>query len=248
MKTLALIALGLLPASLHADTLADVRTALTALRGSAPIHASFEMQRMRKAQGRFANNESSGLADVDVVADQAGLRITFATPLLDRATAEAVAHQADPKKSTPVRSTLAEIDATTLADDLDYAHAMLRLLSIGKVVSDTRTAWQGHPSHLLVMKLNPKLNPEATTVFHVNFSDDSLRLWVGADNVPLAAERIQKGTAGFLFLKGEMNNRQSWVFSRFADRLLVTRYESSFAGSGFGQKGEGRNVQIVTVR
>ncbi|MEO6259237.1 MAG: hypothetical protein ABIP63_02765 [Thermoanaerobaculia bacterium] len=246
MKTSLLIALLLCP-SLRADTTADIRTALASLRGAAPIHATFELQRSRKAQGRFANNESNGSATVDVVADPTGLRITFSQPLLERATTEAVEHQGDPKKSTPVRSTLAEIDATTLSDDLDYARAMLRLLAIAKPISESKTVWQGHPAHLLVMKLNPKLNPEATTVFHVNFSDDTLRLWVGADNIPLAAERIQRGTAGFLFLKGEMKNRQSWVFSRYADRLLVTRYESSFAGSGFGQRGEGKNVQIVAV-
>lgn len=248
MKTILLLALSLAPSLVRADTIADVRSALAALHGAAPVHANFELQRSRKAQGRFANNESSGSASVDVFVDPAGLRITFPQPILERATAEAVEHQADPKKSTPVRSTLAEIDATTLSDDLDYSRAMLRLLAIGMVASDTRTTWQGRPAHLLVMKLNPKLNPEATTVFHVNFSDDTLRLWVGADNVPLAAERIQKGTAGFLFLRGEMKNRQSWVFAHHGDRLLVTRYESSFAGSGFGQKGEGKNVQIVTVR
>lgn len=247
MKIFALIILSLVPSALQGDTLADVRTSLAALHGNTPIRATFELQRTRKAQGRFANNESNGSVDVEVLADSTGLRMTFGNAILERATAEAVAHQADPKKPTPVRSTLAEIDATTLSDDLDYARAMLRLLSIGKVVSESRTVWQGHPAHLLILKLNPKLNPEATTVFHVNFSDDTLHLWVGMDNVPLAAERLQKGTAGFLFLRGEMNNRQSWMFTHIADRLLVTRYEFSFAGSGFGQKGEGRNVQIVRV-
>ena len=247
MKALLVAAVLLTPAVVPADTIADVRTTLGTLRGVSPIHATFELQRSRKARGRFANNESSGSATVDVLSDPAGLRVTFASPILERATAEAVEHQADPKRPTPVRSTLAEIDATTLADDLDYARAMLRMLSVGKTTSTTRTLWQGRPAQLLVLKLNPKLNPEATTVFHVNFSDDTLRLWVGADNVPLAAERIQKGTAGFLFLRGEMNNRQSWIFARSGDRLVVTRYEFSFAGSGFGQQGEGKNVQIVTV-
>ena len=247
MKTILLVGLSFIPSVLMADAIADVRAALASLHGAAPIHATFELQRSRKAQGRFANNESNGSATVDVLADSAGLRITFAQPILERATAEAVEHQSDPKKSTPVRSTLAEIDATTLSDDLHYARAMLRMLAIGKTISDTRAVWQGHPARLLVMKLNPKLNPEATTVFHVNFSDDTLRLWVGGDNLPLAGERVQRGTAGFLFLRGEMKNRQSWVFARNADRLVVTRYESSFAGSGFGQRGEGKNVQIVTV-
>jgi hypothetical protein len=43
-------------------------------------------------------------------------------------------------------------------------------------------------------------------------------------------------------------NRSSWTFARYADRLVVLRSEISYVGSGFGQKGEGRNVQVVTVR
>jgi hypothetical protein len=51
-----------------------------------------------------------------------------------------------------------------------------------------------------------------------------------------------------MFIKGQMTNRSSWIFSRFADRLIVLRDDTSYAGSGFGQKGEGRSVQVLTVR
>ena len=73
-------------------------------------------------------------------------------------------------------------------------------------------------------------------------------MWIGNDNVPLAAERVQKGTAGFLFLRGEMASHESWTFAHVADRLVVARYENSFAGSGFGQRGEGKTVHVVTMR
>ena len=51
-----------------------------------------------------------------------------------------------------------------------------------------------------------------------------------------------------MFINSLLTNRSSWIFSRFADRLVVLRDDSAYAGSGFGQKGEGRNVQVVTVR
>jgi hypothetical protein len=107
---------------------------------------------------------------------------------------------------------------------------------------------EGRPVRIVVLKLTPKLPPEATSIFSVKFTEDKMTVWLGDDNVPLAAERIQRGTAGFMFIKGQMTNRSTWTFGRYADRLVVLRDDSSYAGSGFGQKGEGRSIQIVTVK
>jgi hypothetical protein len=125
---------------------------------------------------------------------------------------------------------------------------MLRLLATGTKVTETRGMRDGKPVRVVILKLTPKLPPEATSIWNVKFAEDRLTLWVGDDNVPVAAERIRRGTAGFMFIKGQMTDRSTWSFIRHNDRLLVTRAESSFAGSGFGQKGEGKDVHVVTVR
>jgi len=231
-----------------ADTLSDVRTALASLQASSPARATFEMQRYRKAQGRFANNQTSGGITVSVASDADGLHLTFPAQLLEKANKEADARESDAKASTVSRAAIDELDATSVAESLDFRPPLLRLLSIAKPVSETRVMWRGVPARLVVMKLTPKLTKEATSIWHVNFSEDRLNLWVGNDNVPLAAERLQKGSAGFLFLRGEMSNQESWTFAHVADRLIVARYESAFAGSGFGQKGEGKTVQVLTLR
>ena len=234
--------------AVSADTLSDVRTALTTLPASTPARATFELQRFRKAEGRFANNQSNGAIAVSVTSDASGLQLAFSPELLEQARREALAHEADPKSPTPLRSAISEIDATSVAESLDFRAPLLRLLSIAKTQSESRVVWRGVPARLVVMRLTPKLFKEATSIWHVNFSEDRLNLWIGNDNVPLAAERVQKGSAGFLFLKGQMTNHESWMFAHVADRLIVSRYESAFAGSGFGQRGEGRTVQILTLR
>ncbi|HEY4639712.1 MAG TPA: hypothetical protein VII75_00070, partial [Thermoanaerobaculia bacterium] len=86
------------------------------------------------------------------------------------------------------------------------------------------------------------------SIFSVKFTEDQMTVWLGDDNIPVAAERHQRGTAGFMFIKGSMTNRSTWTFAHVGDRLIVLRDDSAYAGSGFGQKGEGRNVQVVSVR
>jgi hypothetical protein len=237
----------LVAAAAGADTLSDLKAVVEPLRGAAPIHATVEIRRTRKSEGRFANQASNGSVTVDVSSDAAGLHLTYAPALLERAEREAREHQADPKKPTPIRGVIADIDANGMAENLDFRAPLLRLLGVARAISETRVMYHGTPARLLVLKLTPHLPREATTIWHVNFSEDRLNVWIGADGVPIAAERSRKGSAGFLFLRGEMTSRESWSFARAQDRLVVMRYESSFVGSGFGQRGEGRDVQTVTL-
>jgi hypothetical protein len=248
MKFVALALSLAFAVAASADTLTDLRTALALLRATTPAQATFDLQRFRKASGRFANNESSGAVSVTVSTDANGLQLTFPPELMAKANKEANDREADPKASTASRAAIAELDATSVAESLDFRESLLRLLSIGKTQSESRVMWRGVPARLVLLKLTPRLPKEATSIWHVNFSQDQLSLWIGADNLPLAAERVAKGSAGFLFLKGEMTTREAWTFAHFADRLVVARYENSFAGSGFGQKGEGKTVQTLTLR
>jgi len=245
--TLALVlALAALP--LRADTFADLKTALGTLHGTASISAGVDVQVTRKSSGRFANQQFATSVAFDVTHDGNGLQLRFPPALIARMDAEAREHEADPNKPTPTRNAVSEIQANEVAGDLDFAEHLARLLRIAAVVSESRGVLGAKPVRILVLKLTPKLPKEATSIFNVKFTQDRLTVWVGDDNVPLAADRARKGTAGFLFLRGEMTDHQAWSFTRHGDRLVVSRYEGSFLGSGFGQKGEGKTVQTITVR
>src|SRR5580765_8466887 len=69
---------------LHADTLADVRAAVSALRGTQPIHAAVEMRRSDNDSGRFSNDHFNGTASADVGLDSAGVHVTFAPALVEQ--------------------------------------------------------------------------------------------------------------------------------------------------------------------
>jgi hypothetical protein len=244
----AYILLGFFAASARADTVADMRAAVSQLRATKPIHVSIDVQRSRKNEGRFANQQFTGSASMDVIEDDAGLHITFSRALLERIDRESREYTADPRRTTPTRAAVNDTEATEVADAVNFAGPFLRLVDTATKVSETRAVRDGRPVRVLVLKLTPKLPPEATSIFRLKFTEDQMTVWVGDDNLPVAAERLQRGTAGFMFIKGSMTNRSSWTFTHYADRLVVLRDDTSYAGSGFGQKGEGRSVQVVTVK
>ena len=246
-RSLIFIAL-LATAGASADTLTPLRTTLTSFRGSQPVSATVAVQRTRKSSGRFANNQSAGEATFGVTVDATGLHLTISPALLQQAEREAREKEADPKKMTPTRAAIDELAPLSVVESLNFSEELLRLLAIGQLTSEKRVTWQGRSARLVAMKLTEKLPPQATSVFNVVFSNDQLNLWLADDNTPLAAERVRKGSARFLFLRGEMNSREAWHFVRRDDRLVVARFEASFAGSGFGQRGEGKTVQTVTLR
>jgi hypothetical protein len=248
MRCLAVAVLLLPSIPLGAETVADMRAALSQLRATKPIHVSMDVQRSRKNEGRFANQQFTGSASIDVVEDEAGLRMTFPRAILERADRESREHTTDPRKTTPTLAAINDTQATDVADAVDFAGPFLRLVDTAKKLSETRGMHDGRPVRVVVLKLTPKLPPEATSIFSVKFTEDQMTVWLGDDNIPVAAERIRRGTAGFMFIKGSMTNRSTWTFTRYGDRLVVLRDDTSYAGSGFGQKGEGRSVQVVTVR
>lgn len=240
------VILAALPVS--ADTLDNVKAALAALRGTAPVSAGVELQTTNKSSGRFANQHTAASLTVEAVHDGSGLQVRLPQVMIERLAAEARENEADPNKPTPLRFAVGEVDAATLAVALNFGEFVARLLRRGQVVSESRVIFGGRQARFLVLKLTPKLPKEATGIFNVKFNQDRLNLWIGDDNIPLAAERSRKGTAGFLFLRGEMTSNEKWSFARHADRLVATRYEENFAGSGFGQRAEGKTVRTITIR
>jgi hypothetical protein len=78
-------------------------------------------------------------------------------------------------------------------------------------------------------------------------AEDRLNIWIGDDNLPLAAERTTKSTAGFLFFHSDSSERTSITFAQAGDRLIVARLETSANGSGMGQNFDESSLQTVTV-
>lgn len=228
-----------------ADSLTDTRAALTHLAAQDPIRATYEVQRNVSNEGKFGNEKFTGKAEVEIESDRNGLRIIFSRALLEQAEREQAARQRNGKQVTPVTNTLGEIGPLPTAAVVDFAPRLLRMLDAAKVVEDRGGTWAGKPAHILILKLADP--PPDNDVGKVTILENKLTLWLGTDNVPVAAEHLRTVKFSFLIFKGQSKSKRSWHFATVGDRLVTVRHEEQESSSGMGQKGSESRVETVKV-
>lgn len=243
MKRALLVLLLATPAS--ADSLTDTRAALTRLTAQAPIRATYEVQRNVQNEGKFDNDKFVGTAAVELESDGGSLRILYSRNLLEQVEREQAARQRNGKQVTPVTNTLSQIGPLAANAVVDFAPRLLRMLEAAKIVEDRTGTWGGKPAHILILKLTDA--PPDNDVGKVTVSENKLTLWLGNDNVPLAAEHLHNAKFSFLVFKGQSKAKRSWYFATVGDRLVTVRHEETETGSGMGQKGNESRVETVKV-
>lgn len=229
-----------------AATIDDVKAAVNRLEAKHPIRATLTIDQSVKTAGRFANEVTARLATAELSHDAAGVSITIPQALLDRASAEV--RKADTDRN-PAEDAIGSIRSLSVVEALNFRDSLLSLLDNATVAEEKRVLFRGRPTRLLVLKLNPRpRKPSGTIQIGTTKTDDRMSLWIGDDNVPLAAQRDEKTTAGFMFIRGAYSSHTSYTFARTHDRLVLARAEISEGGSGMGQKAEKRSVHAVTIR
>ncbi|HUP61352.1 MAG TPA: hypothetical protein VNA69_13125 [Thermoanaerobaculia bacterium] len=231
-------------APLHADAVVDLRAALARLTAREPIRVTCDVQRAVNSEGKWDNQKFNGVASLHLEADAAGVRLSYPRSLLEQIERELATRAKDPKQPTPTVSAAQQIDLVNATHALDAAQPLLNMLDGAKVVEDRGGTWQGKPARVVIFRLENK--PERG-VGKVTVSENKLTLWLGADDVPLAAEHRRVAKFSLLFLKGESTSKHSWHFAHIGDRLVRTRIEESESGSGLGQKGTSSVVATLRV-
>ena len=98
------VAVAAMATTAAADTLTDVRAALSRMSGTRPVRATFGIQQSVRADGRFSNNKTDRVASVLVAHDESGLTITLPQTLIDRLrNEEATASMARPAEEETSR-------------------------------------------------------------------------------------------------------------------------------------------------
>lgn len=229
---------------LSADALTDVRTALGRLNATTPIRATYELQRNEVDEGKFANDKFNGTASVDIEADGTAFKLVVPRPLLEKIGQELDTRAKNPDANTPTERALDEISSLMAAESVDGAPGLLRLMEDAKIVSDGNGTWGGKPVRVVILRVSDKIGKMPGKV---TFTENKLTLWLGTDNVPLAAEHIRNTKFSFLILKSEQKQKRSWHYARSGDRLVRARYEMTQSVSGMGQKGTDMTVATVKV-
>jgi hypothetical protein len=232
-------------APMHADTLADVKAALARLNARAPIRATWSHESSDSTSGKYANGKSSGHVAVEAVQDAGTFRVEIPRALLDKAADEARANSGSWTSDT--RNSLSGISPMDISEGLDFADPFTGMLNTGTLREEKRLMWNGVPARLLVLDLKEPKHDHEISIGKVSYPENRLSVWIGADNIPLAAEHVRKTTAGFLMFHGDSTTKRSWQFTRRDDHFIVARYEDWTSFSGLGQKGEGHTIVTVAI-
>jgi hypothetical protein len=241
-RLLTLSALSLLLASpARADALTDLRAALEALRGSAPLAASATIRIASTTEDDDVERKEEGEVTVDIEDGSGGLSIRYPKALLDRLEREAKATRADPEKTAPARSAVREIDSILASSLLNHAPALLGRLEAAELVEQKSVALDGAPARLLVFRVTPRMSASAKK--RIKSAEVLLRVWAGPDGLPRAAELTEKIHAKILIMSFHHDGKSSWTFERASDRLLVRSYRDENSDRGFGQNSR-RTVEV----
>jgi hypothetical protein len=228
--------------SANADSLGDVKSAVGKLTARNPVRATYTVDLSVKASGKLANQTSGRTLAVEVAHDVNGVTITVPREIVEKAWQGATRDDA--------QHAIDGIRPSSLIEALDFRASLLDLLSHATVVTESRVSYRGAPARLLQLKLDipARKKKNEIVIGNVKVSEDRLSMWVSEDNLPLAAERVRKTSAGFLVFRAESSSRTHFTFSRAGDRLVLARLESVSGGSALGTKIDENSVQTMIVR
>jgi hypothetical protein len=239
MRQLMVVVCALFAVAGRADTFGDLKSAVGRLTARQAVRATFAAEVKVKASGKFANEASARTISIEVAHDANGITIAVPQALVDKAS----------RGSDDVaRNAVDSIRGMAIVEALDYRGALLHMLNFATVVEEKRVAFRGKTARLLVLALKvPPRKDNTIVIGSVKTAEDRLSLWISDDNLPLAAERTTKTTAGFLLFHSDTQEHTTMTFAQAADRLILSRYETSANGSGMGQNIAETEVQTVTV-
>ncbi len=236
----ALAALLLLTPALRADGLADLKAALKGLPAQQPIKASVDCQVWNRTGKGKTPKIVQGRVQAKIEAGPAGLKLGWDKAELDRIQAATKAKDHGPEQA------MAALKAEKAEALLDSAKDLLSDLEDAKVQEDRADAFQGKPARLLVLKLEDNDMDEEDRK-HLKTFSHILKIWMGADRVPLGLQDQLDLKGSFFLISFEVHNKATRTFARIGDRLLTTHEESLGNGSGAGQNSEDKKVMDLKI-
>ena len=220
MKTIQVLALLAAPCLLGADTLSDLRSALQALKGQAPLSLHIERHTWERKNGKDQSLHES----FDVEDGSKGLRRMDGKAL----------PECDGKVEQWTRAHL----------------ELLNLLLLATVLEDKPDVLDGHPVQKLRVSLLSNLNAQAETSGKVKFKKFNMEmtLWVGPDHLPLVVNKQMEmeGKAALLFTfstKGQEHRG----YLKVKDRLVMVEANQDAQIKAMGQDTIEREMVRCTV-
>jgi hypothetical protein len=228
------------------DPLAALAATLAGLAARDPVQARLEHRLSVRHGDDGAPPHPEGVVQAAASAGSEGLELRWTRALLEQAGREERRSPGDADAPTPTRDALADLQALAVAQLLDAAPVLARALEGATLVEDRPDTRDGQPARLLVLKLTPALGTRDRK--YVKELEATGRIWLGADGVPVAAERLVqvKGRA-FLVITFESRMEEAWRFTRVGDRLVAVQLERRVKNDGGGEKSERRATTTLAL-
>lgn len=133
------------------------------------------------------------------------------------------------------KNSLSAIGPQSVFDFLNAAPVFSKRLNGAVLLEDKSDTFQGSPTRLLVVKLDPKLDAQSKK--YIKQIEALAKIWLDPEGYPLAAETSVslKGRA-YLVITFDSAEKETYRFARVGGRLLVTQHDKTGGGSGAGEK------------
>ncbi len=238
-------------ATVQADALADLKSALARLAGRQTVVATFDVSRSRHAKGRFLTQDFDGTARFDAEMSAGEVRVSFPRDTIERANDEQWLVDVNPTRTAPTWQALEEVIPQSVERALDFSKPLVRLIARGTLVEQRSDPLDGRPARALVFRL-PNRTGGDRSIGSFTISEDVLTVWIDGDGAPVATRRVRKGSAGILLLRVDMLRTENATYAVHADHLVTMKSEDAAVIDGPGsQKGNAKStwqVREVAVR
>ncbi len=243
MRHLLLLALSF--SFLRADTLADLKAKLATMTGDNRVTATVtnEFTNLGSADDQPVKGQGKAAAAIEDGPD--GIKITWPRELIAAIDQEAREQAKNPEKRADLRRAAGGINPMLVHDNLSAAAGVLRQLEEAEFVAEQAEMWEGRPARLLTLKLPMPKSAQARK--YLKEWDATAKVWVGADNLPLAGEmRMRQKGRAFLVISFEGESKEDFRFAAVGQRLVIVRRFRESSSSGPGQKSH--DTSTVTIQ
>jgi hypothetical protein len=214
----------------HATALDDLRRALGELRGEAPLRVKIDSTDRRGEGKEKRESRGTSIAEDDgtsirLVHDKKDLRVQLS------------------KKSD--NRTDHSIPADEVFEIMNFAPWLLKTIEGATLKKVTPSTHDGQPATLL--EIVPVREKDQDGDKWIKNYSDTLLVWVGAGNVPLAAERTMKIKLRIVVISFELNKKEKWRFMRAGERLIIAAKSLDSTGSGLGKSETEFKTAVVSI-
>jgi hypothetical protein len=219
----------LIPLTLRADGLSDLRSVLEKLKATQPIKARVKAEVSANVVDDSKPTTATGTMEVLVEHNESGIAVRWAQTDLQKVREEADKKNGNPNSVPILRQTMDSFEAALMRSLVDQSDRLLRDLQSATVESDAKETRNGAPLRKLVLKLNRALSESEKK--SVKTISTTLHLWVNDAGIPVCSEEKTdlKGSRFFISFDSTEGNKKSYQV--VGDRLVVTQLETSSAWS-----------------